>query len=38
MRRCIPLQAVLTYRALSERKRAGIAVIIDDAVESGLLY
>jgi hypothetical protein len=36
--RRIPVRAVLARRAVSERKRAGINAIIDDAVASGLPY
>jgi hypothetical protein len=33
-----PVRAVLAHRAVSERKRAGINAIVDDAVASGLPY
>jgi excisionase family DNA binding protein len=36
--RRIPVRAVLAHRAMSERKRAGITAIIDDAIASGLPY
>jgi hypothetical protein len=36
--RRIPVRAVIEHRAISERKRAGITAIIDDALEAGLPY
>ena len=36
--RRIPVRAVIAHRTTSERKRAGIAAIIDDALDAGIPY
>lgn len=36
--RRIPVRAVIAHRTTSERKRAGITAIIDDALDAGLPY